>query len=249
MRGRDRCRTRGSARAGFSRNAYALSSFDASTALGTASGAGVAGDATNGVSALVLFYLTALPSGTQTLAQRQAVTSGWLIRSIGTSLRCLAGNGAATAEAPTTTLAAGHLGKLHLVACSSDAAAVYQYLDNAQVGTSTALAGYAAASSRTMMGSTTSGANPATGYHILGVVGRDSHLALADFQTICAATKAANSGRIALGGISMDHQWNAPASATVPATVTDDIAADDMTFVVGSEANLVSSQVPIVWGW
>lgn len=232
------------------RRLYGISGWDASTALATASGFGVAGSPTTGLAAVVMFYLNAVPAGTQTLCQRQAVTSGWLMRSIGSSLRCSVGNASALAEAPTTTLTAAHVGKVHLLCCTSDAAAVYQYLDGAQVGTSTALAGYAAAASRTVMGSTASGANPATSYTILGVAGRDAHLSAADFAAICAASKAA--GSLSFGGVAMDHVWRAPAGGEMPATLEDALSAsasDDMTFVVGSAANVAVVPVADAWGF
>lgn len=234
-------------------SAFGLSGWDASTALATAMGAGVAGSAVNGISAIVVWSVAQVPSGTQQWVGRGiASNTGWVMRSNGATQQMICGNGSASATAPTRTIVAGDVGKLHITALSCDITAVLHYHDNAQVGVSTALAGYSptAGTQRTAMGSGPTGASPGLDYTIYSVCGRDSFLSLADFQTICAATKAQNNGRLALGGITMEHQWNAPLNATVPATISDVIGSSNLTFVVGSEANLVSAAMtPPVWGF
>lgn len=243
---------RGGGGGGPRRMVYGLSSWDASTALATATGAGTAGSAVTGVSGIVVWSVGQVPTGTQNWFGRGiASNTGWIMRSNNATVQMICGNGAVSATAPTRTIVAGDVGKLQITALSCDIAAVFQYSNAAQVGTNTALAGYSptAATQRTCIGSSASGVAAAVDYTIYSVCSRDSHLTLADFQTICAATKAQNNGRIALGGITMDHQWNAPASATVPATLSDQIGADTMSFVVGSEANLVSAAVPLVWAF
>lgn len=254
-RSRSRARQRGVATphnsAVVAASAFGLSSWDASTALGTAISSGVNGSAVNGVSVGVIWSASAVPSVLQNIVFKFTTNNSWLIRvSAAAIMQLQCGNGAATATAPTRTIVAGDLNKLHITWLACDITAVYHYHDAAQVGTSTALAGYTANAARTMIGSTSTGSSPASDFTVYDVVGRNSHLTLADYQTICSATKAANTGRFALGGITMEHRWQAPTSATVPATVSDTIGSDNMSFIVGSEANLVSAAMsPIVWGF
>lgn len=231
--------------------AWGLSSFDSSTALATASSAGIAGSAVNGVSALVLWSVAQVPPvGTQILFLRLSGNNGWNMQVVSAAVQMRCGNGSALATSPTRTIVAGDVGKLHVTALSNDTTAIYHYHDSAQVGTSTALAGFSPATQRTVMGSTATGTGPAVDFTIYDVMGRDSHLSLADFQTICTATKAANNGRFALGGVTMAHRWSAPTSAVVPSTVSDVIGSDNMSFILGTEANLVSAAMsPIVWGF
>ncbi len=226
--------------------AWALSSFDASTMLQTANPGGVAGSAVNGLSMVFVLGLLQVPTGTQVLSGRASGVSGWGSSSSGAVLSFNAGNGVANAVAPTRTWVAGDVGKIHVWCGTCDLTAVYAYMDNAQVGTSTALVGYAAAENAMCYGSANSG-SPAVDYYVLGMCGRDSHLTLADYQTICAATKLA--GSLSLGGISMDHMWKAPSTTTVPSTLSDSLGASNMTFTLGSAANLVSSRIPRAWGF
>lgn len=142
---------------------------------------------------------------------------------------------------------AGDVGKLHVAAMSDDLSAVKQYFDAVQVGASTALAGYAAAAINHTIGSAENGVQPAADFTILGVAGRDSALTLADFQTICAATKVA--GQLNLGGITMEHMWSSPATATMPATLSDEIGTDAMSFLIGAAANINVVRVSRVWGF
>jgi hypothetical protein len=228
---------------------YGLEGWSASSGLGTATPGGIAGSAVAGLSVVALVYLKALPSGNQNIASRRlSANTGWHMRSSGTSMLFTTGNGTALAASPARTWVAGDVGKFHVIGGSHNLSAVFQYFDAAQVGASTAQAGYTPESTYTCIGTgTIQATNPSTNYAIVSVAGRDSHLTLADFQIICAATKAA--GVLSLGGIPMDHQWDAPQNATVPSTVNDVIGTDHLSFLSGSAANLSSVAYPRVWGF
>lgn len=229
---------------------YGISGWDTSTALATASGAGVDGSAA-GVSLVMAFYLNSLPSGTsQQLIRRLASSAGYdLSVTTGSALRAQFGNGTALVAAPTRTFVAGDVGKIHLVGMSADIAATsaYLYFDRGQVGASTAIAAFVPFSSTMAMGSSISGVTPATSCTILGMAGRDTPLSLADFQAICDASRAA--GRLDLGGVPMLHMYSSPQGGAMPATLPDTIGGEHMTFALGSPANLDVVQVPNVWGW
>jgi hypothetical protein len=227
---------------------FALGGWDTSTNLATANPGGIAGSALAGVSVVVAFFLHAVPATVQVLATRVSGNTGWTVRTNGSSFQCISSNGAAQAIAPVRTLVAGDVGKFHVAALTHDLAAVFDFFDRVQVGTSSALAGYAAAATRTAMGISSAGnTQPATDFSILGVAGRDSPLSLADYQTICDATKAA--GQLSLGGITMEHMWRAPQTPNVPSTLTDELDSSNMTFVAGSAANLVSARLARSWGF
>lgn len=239
---------RGRGGGGGGRRIYGISGWDVSTALATAVGAGVDGSAA-GVSLVLAFQLVSVPVVAQQLVRRIGTNAGydWAVTAAGI-LRAQFGTGATFAIAPTRTFVAGDEGKIHVACMSSDALNAYMYFDRAQVGASTATAAFSPAATGAMaLGSTVAGATPATSFTILGVAGRDTHLSLADYQTICDASKAA--GRFALGGITMLHSYASPQGGAMPSTLTDTIGGEGMTFAVGAAANLDIVQVPNVWGF
>jgi len=225
---------------------YALGGWDTSTYLATANPGGIAGGAAAGVSVVVAFRLNALPvANFQYLADRRAGNSGWMLRADSSSgLTFFAGNGAGLAT-KTKFFAAGDVGKFHVVAGTANLTTMNLFYDRSDIGSS-ALVGYAAASARTSVGSNGL-SNAGAAYEILGLAGRNSPLTLADYQTICDATKLA--GVLALGGITMEHSWSALQSPNVPSTFSDGIGSDALTFVNGSAANLTSVRYPRLWGF
>lgn len=230
---------------------WALHGFTTSSALATGVGLGVQGSAATGLSGVLAFRLLALPTSNEDPLRTANNFTGYLLRfAAGPSLVFQAGTGAAIVNR-TRTLVAGDVGKFHVLGFSIDLTNLTLYWDNAVSGVPVAMAAYAPSAGpaqRCQVGSQVSGSNPAASLAILGYAGRDSGLSLADYQTICAATKAA--GRLSLGGITMAHQWDAPNGPTVPAAGLDDtIGADDLTFIVGSAANLQSSRFTRTWGF
>lgn len=228
---------------------YGISGWDASTALATASGQGVDGSAA-GVSLVFVFYLNSVPVAAEQQIRRIGANSGYDLSCTSTPImRAQFGTGATFATAPTRTLVADDVGKIHVVGMSADVAgtAAYFYFDRAQVGASTPIASFAPAVSTMALGSTVTGTTPSTSFTILGVAGRDTPLTLADYQTICDATKAAK--RLALGGVTMLHSYAAPQGGAMPSSLPDTIGAESMTFAVGAAANLDVVTVPDVWGF
>lgn len=225
---------------------WGLGGWDGSTTLATAVGQGVLGNAGTGVSFVACFRLNMLPAGgSEFLSTSQAGNNGWTLSSAsgGIGLRGAVGTGAAQVFSPARAWVAGDVGKLHLACVSSNAASVFCYFDKTSLG-STAAAGYGVPGDRTYWSTS---AIPQPSFTMLGICGRNSHLTLADFNTICDASKAA--GGLALGAIPMDHQWNAPQTDVIPATIPDIIGAHNMTFTLGSPANLTSDRVARQWGF
>jgi hypothetical protein len=226
---------------------YALGGWDTSASLATtANPGGIAGSAAAGVSVVVAFRLNALPVvNFQYLADRRSGNSGWMFRADSSSgLSFFAGNGAALAV-NTRFFVAGDVDKFHVVAGTVNLTTASLFYDRASVSSS-ALVGYAEAAVRTSVASNGT-AHPGAAYEILGIAGRDSPLTLADYQTICDATKLA--GVLALGGITMEHSWSAVQSPTVPSIFPDGIGVDDLSFIVGSAANVTSIQYARTWGF
>lgn len=229
-------------------SSFAFGDFDTSTALASAVGAGVQGVTGVGVTVIAAFWMASIPAAAQDLVRAISGNTGYLIRATATQFQVFAGNGAASVNT-ARALGAGDVNEFHVLGLSSDPAGnLVLFFDNASAST-IASGGYTspAVAQRMAVGSQASGGNPASSFSVLGVAGRDSPLVLADFQTICAATKSA--GVLSLGGITMAHQWNAVQSPTVPSTYTDAIGSDALTFVVGSQANLVSQRFPRTWGF
>lgn len=218
-------------------NIAGLSGWDTSTALSTANPGGIEGSAVTGVSVVIMWTCLTVPSTLQELAFHLSGNTGWWYISNGVALQARCGNGAAQAIGPQRNIVAADVNRIHISALSCDTTAVYHYFDRAQIGTSTALAGFSPASFRTTMGSSNVGASPAVDFAIFGICGRNSHLSLADYQTICDATK--NNNSLSLGGISMDHHWVVPNQASVPTTISDSAGSDALSFIVGTAANLV----------
>jgi hypothetical protein len=231
---------------------YGIKNWDASTALATAVDAGVDGSAL-GMGLIMAFYVDALPTTISQLSARIGASAGHSLDFTATAfLRVQVGTGGAFVAAPTIQFTAGDVGKIHVVGVSADVAntGAFMYLNKAQVGLSTAMASYAVpVGDRHAIGSRSAGTLPALNITILGLCGKDSPLSLADFQAVCDATKAAK--RLSLGAVTgMTHMWRAPAVAgAMPATLTDDIGAESMSFVVGAAANVDVVQVPDVWGF
>lgn len=229
---------------------YGLYDWDTSTVFGTAVNGGVQGSAATGLSVLVLARLDALPGALNRLTEAVNGNNGWGIRSNNVTLQMNVGNNTTSVFGPTRTWVAGDVGKLHVFGLSHDLTTVHTLFNGAEVGTGTALAGYSVPTGEAqVVGSTDTGLNPALSFTILGVCGRNSPLSVANFATICAATKAA--GELALGGISMDHHWTVPRNGSVPSTIADKAGSSNMSFLSGSAANLLARKIsrPGTWGF
>jgi hypothetical protein len=254
VRGRVRVRVRGSSAGRGQRTIWGISGWDTSTALATTANFGIAGSATTGVSVVLAFYPLGVPSAINRLAQRFGSNQGWFLNSNSVGgLQSSIGTGAAQVNSPIYQLTAADVGKIHVMALSMDMTTVRLYMDRADIGGTSATAytpRTSATTNVTVMGSSNTGSNAATQFAFLGMAGRDTALTLADFQTICDATKAA--GALSLGGISMSHAWYSPQGGSMPSTLTDDISAsasDDMTFTAGSAGNLDITRVSDAWAY
>lgn len=228
---------------------FGLYGFDAAMSLGTAVGAGVTGAAVSGLTFLMIFRYDGIPTGTERFVRTLSGTSGYLISlsNVGV-VNGQTGNGAAVAAAPTKTMTAGDIGKIHVLCLSHDLSNVFMYFDRVQQGVSTAQAGFnPSLGDRMTIGSTAGGASPFTKGAILGFCGRNSPISLADYQTICDASKAA--GRLALGGITMTHAYSAPQGGAMPSTILDTIGSDHLTFQTGSAASLDVVTVNNSWAF
>lgn len=228
---------------------YALSGFDGAMSLGTAVGAGVTGAAVSGLCLIIFWQYLGLPSGTERFVRTLSGTSGyiWSLSNTGV-VTAQTGNGVAAASAPTKTMTAGDVGKIHGMCVSHDLSNVFTYFNKLQIGVSTAQAGYnPSLGDRMTVGSTSGGASPLTKGAILGICGRNSPISLADYQTICDATKAA--GRLDLGGITMSHAYPSPQGGATPSTILDTIGSDHLTFQSGSAANLDVVTVANSWAF
>jgi hypothetical protein len=228
---------------------WALHAFSTSAALATAAGVGVQGSAVTGVSGVLAFRLLSLPAANQDALRTMNNNTGYLVRfAAGPSVVVQAGTGAAIVNR-TRTLVAGDVGQFHVLGFSCNLTNLDFFWDNA-LSCTVAMAAYAPSAGpaqRCQVMSQASGLNPCTSLAWLGFAGRDSGLTLADFQTICAATKAA--GVLSLGGITMSHMWRTAQSPTVPSSFADEIGADALSFIVGSAANLSSSRYSRDWGF
>lgn len=228
---------------------WSLGGWDVATALASPIDGGVPGSAINGCCVVVAFHLAALPSVGQYVVHRfTGGLTGYYVRISGAAqTELVISNGAATAVAPQVQLVSGDVGKCHVMAFGTDITANYGFWNRTFLG-GTALVGFTpSAGIRMAVGSTSGGSDPCADVRIIGVCGRSANLSLSEFQEICDATKAA--GRFELGTVSMSNAYRAPQSAVVPATITDYVGGSNLTFVVGSEANLSSIRVPPRWGF
>src|SRR5689334_11158233 len=73
---------------------FGLGGWDASTVFATANPGGIPGSAVTGVSVVVFWTLTAIPSGVEILAHRFSGLDGWWHICNGSSLQARCGNGA-----------------------------------------------------------------------------------------------------------------------------------------------------------
>lgn len=227
---------------------YALGGFDGATSLGSAAGAAVPGSAATGLGLIIFFRYDGMPSATERFVRTLSGTSGYLISLSNTGvITAQTGNGTVAASAPTKTMVAGDIGKIHGLCLSHDLSNVFMYFDRVQLGVSTAQSGYnPSLGDRMTVGSTAGGASPLTKAQIVGIAGRNSPISLADFQTVCDATKAA--GRLELGGVSMTHRYSAE-GGTVAASILDTIGTDHLSFQLGTAANLEIVTVANSWGF
>jgi hypothetical protein len=234
---------------GSSRNrVWALGGWDGSTAVASAIGAGIEGSAVNGFSVIAAFQLASVPAAEQYIVNySDGVPRGYILGFYASAATIdIVANGATLGYGTSSNFGSSDVGKIHVLGLSTDTVDIRTFLNRSLVGT-VAYAGYQVpVSSRMYVGSFASG-QPMTDVNLLGICGRNSGLSLADFQAVCDATKSA--GRFSVGAVTFDHLYQAPQSPIVPATIPDLIGSSDLTFVIGSSANLASTTVPNLWAF
>lgn len=222
---------------------YGGSGWDVTNRLGTATGAGLRGDAAGFWDAILVRVDTQSGTDKFALATFDALGGGFCISSVDGwgSVRARGGTGGGYTSSPTHTIPAGDVGKVDLWVIVVTPALVRLWTGRAEEGAGTAFAGYGAlaASARCEVGQWGAGNFACSGLTIFGRAGGVGIPTDGQIQTLYDDCKTA--GDIAQIAGMTDHLYSVAqdvSGATFPNGLTDQVGGDNMTFWNGASSGI-----------
>jgi len=197
----------------------------------------VQGDGTTGLWICALAWWTSIPTGYGYLSGCFGGATGWGIEQNAASLTFFID--ATGTYSPTYTITVGVVNTPMVIVGWWDGSAVRLSVNGVEVGSGTADATYAPNNSPMAFNSRNTGTSGSEAY-LAGLVGADTFINAADATDLYAQYVATR--RTPLGTAqSAAHRWDVSeqvTGASFPAGLTDSIGSDDMSFTVGSEADV-----------